>query len=317
MIEDNEIKMKIVLIDDMDTIIIPMQALLEAKGFEVFVAYDGEEGLRKIFEEIPDFVIVDIDLPKMNGYEVVAKMRENIATMYIPVLMMSGTAPEMNEIKSLQLGAEGYLRKPFSNELLLLKLESMVSRAKQNMSLNPLTRLPGAVSINKEIEKRILSKEKFAVIYVDLNDFKVYNNYYSFERGDKVIKNISEMLKEVIKESGCDKDFLGHIGGDDFVLITIPEKVQDICENFIKKFEKEVLNFYNEKDKAKGYIEIYSRQGEPKKFGFLSVCVAVVTNANREIKHIGEVASISSELRSYIKKFNKSMYIVDRRTSNS
>jgi len=177
--------------------------------------------------------------------------------------------------------------------------------------------LPGNVAINKEIEHRIASKEKFAVLYMDLNNFKSYNDFYGFSRGDDVIKHTANILIKTIKEKGSTNDFIGHIGGDDFVVVTKPENSVPICEHIIAEFDKTIPEFYNEEERIKGYIETYNRQGELKRFNFISISISVVTNLQREIKHIGEISAISAELKSYVKKFGKSAYMIDRRTGNT
>ncbi len=306
-------KRKVVVIDDAESVAIAIQYLLETMGYEVYVENDGEAGIKKVFEVRPDLVILDINMPKMTGYEVVDIMRKEVSTMNTPILMMSGSTDEMDEIKGLELGVDGYITKPFNNELFIAKLKAILMRAQQNISVNPLTMLPGNIAINKEIEHRILSKTKFAVIYTDLNNFKSFNDYYGFARGDEVIKHTANILVNAIKTKGHYSDFVGHIGGDDFVVVCMVDNVENICETIIKDFDSSIINFYNEEEKVKGYIETYNRQGELKKFGIISISLSVVTNVKREIKHIGEISEISAELKSYVKQFGKSKYVIDRR----
>jgi len=308
---------KIVVIDDSESIVIALQFLLESLGYEVVVANDGEEGIKKVFEIKPNLVIVDINMPKLTGYEVVDMMRKEVSTMNTPILMMSGSTDEMDEIKGLQLGVDGYITKPFNNELFLAKLNAIMMRTQQNVSTNPLTLLPGNIAINKELEHRISSKEKFAVIYIDLNNFKSYNDFYGFSRGDEIIKHTANILIKTIKEKGCVNDFIGHIGGDDFVAITRTDNITTICEQIISEFDKSIPEFYNEEERIKGYIETYNRQGEFKRFGLISISISVVTNLKRDIQHIGEISAISAELKSFVKRNGKSAYIIDRRTGNT
>jgi diguanylate cyclase (GGDEF)-like protein len=240
-------------------------------------------------------------------------MRKEVSTLNTPILMMSGSTDEMDEIRGLQLGVDGYINKPFSNELFLAKLNAIMMRTQQNISTNPLTLLPGNIAINKELEHRISSNKKFAVIYLDLNNFKSYNDYYGFSRGDEVIKHTANILVKAVKEKGTINDFVGHIGGDDFVAITEIENVSSICEQIISEFDSTIPQFYNEEDRIKGYITTYNRQGELKHFNIMSISIAVVTNLKRDIKHIGEISAISAELKSYVKKLGKSAYLIDRR----
>ena len=189
----------------------------------------------------------------------------------------------------------------------------VLRRTEQDLDANPLTRLPGNVSIINELEKRIESKEKFAAFYVDLDKFKIYNDNYGFEYGDAIIRETAKILISVIKRKGSPKDFIGHIGGDDFVIISNLDKVEDICKNIISDFEKMTPEFYNEKDRQKGFIQGKDRSGKTVKTSLMTISIGVVTNQSRDITHVAQIGEIGAELKEYAKSIDKNSYIIDRR----
>lgn len=304
---------KILVIDDSQTIRMILKALLENSDFQVIIASDGEEGLKKAFEERPDMVIVDLNMPKMNGYEVVERMRKEVLTLNIPIMMLTSAGDEYHEIKGLSLGVDSYVTKPFNEHVIIARIKALLERSKFSISLNPLTLLPGNISIAKEITNRIAAGLKFAVFYVDLNDFKSFNDYYGFDKGDKVIKHTADIVLQTVKKHGNTNDFTGHLGGDDFLVVSTPEKIDDICGTIIKQFDKTISSFYEDKDRKKGYIVVPNRKNTVEKFQIMSISIGVITNLNKEINHIGEVSVLGAQMKVAAKGVGKSAYVVDRR----
>ncbi|MCI0562877.1 MAG: diguanylate cyclase, partial [Nitrososphaera sp.] len=164
-------------------------------------------------------------------------------------------------------------------------------------------------------ERRLTAnKDNLAICYVDLNQFKAFNDHYGFKRGDDVIKKTTEILMSVSQVTGSSQDFIGHIGGDDFILLTTPERAEPICQTIIDRFDAIVPSLYDETDRKKGYIPHIDRQGRKVKIPLLSISIALVTNEAQPLTHPGEIARIGAELKSYAKQFNRSIYVKERRT---
>ena len=307
-------KEKILVIDDSLTVCEILRMALMAADFDVVLAHDGEEGLKKAFEEHPDMIIVDVNMPKLNGYEVVERLRKGILTTYIPIMMLTGSEhAAFNEIKGLSLGIDYYATKPFEPEVIVARVKALLERSRFSISLNPLTLLPGNVSIDKEITNRIEANLKFAVLYIDLDNFKSFNDYYGFDKGDKVIKHTADIILEAVSKQGNANDFIGHIGGDDFIVISTPEKIEVICREIIDNFDRTITGFYDEHDLKQGFIEIENRQHELERFKIMAISIGVVSNVVKEITHLGEVSVLGTQMKSAAKKLEGSTYIVDRR----
>jgi GGDEF domain-containing protein len=202
---------------------------------------------------------------------------------------------------------------------LAISFKEMSARLKElevtNLDANPLTKLPGNLAIEKELLTRLNDTEKFSFCLVDLDNFKAFNDRYGYARGSDVIKWLGEVLAGIKKDIGTSHDFLGHIGGDDFVIICSPERVHSICNKIIEEFDRGIVNFYDPDDLKKGFIVSVDRNDNPAIFGIMTISIAVVNTDRTLIREPKEVALKVTELKQYAKTFAKSLYIMDRRRS--
>lgn len=180
------------------------------------------------------------------------------------------------------------------------------------LDANPLTRLPGGVAIEEVLKKRIEEESPMAFCLADLRNFKAFNDHYGYARGNEVILATAEMIKQAVREHGGEGDFVGHIGGDDFVLIT-PDRFERICTAVIADFDRKIVAFYNPEDRQKGYIQGKTRKGEVVSFPIMTISIAVVTNRHRKLKNHIQVGEIAAEMKNFAKSFSKSVFVVDKR----
>jgi len=249
-----------------------------------------------------------------------------IASMIIGFLMSKGI---VGPIKALNEGAkvvtEGNLEKRVyvntNDELqelaerfneMTVALIRMKERAE---NANPLTKLPGNIVIREEAEKRIRENKKFVIIHTDLNNFKAFNDKYGLAKGDEAIRINAEVLKEALEKKGNKEDLLGHEGGDDFVLITTPDKAEDIANYVVREFDKRIRTLYSPEDLARGFIISKSRDGEIKKFPIMSISMAGATNLHRAISSYVEITNITAEVKKKAKAEGKSVFVMDKRGS--
>ncbi|MCX7661333.1 MAG: response regulator [Candidatus Omnitrophica bacterium] len=304
---------KILIVDDDPDIRDVLKLTLSEEDYEIQEAEDGESALKLITAKTPDLVILDYKLPKMNGREVLKKVKQDILLQHLPVIMLTASGDIDDKVQGLEAGADDYIVKPFEPKELLARIKMILKRTEGDLEANPLTRLPGDVSIHKELERRINKNELFAVCYLDLDKFKAYNDTYGFEKGDEVIRETARIIIRVIKNFGTPSDFIGHIGGDDFVVITHPEFVDNICQEIIERFDKTSPSFYNETDRRRGFIVAKNRQGKEEMIPLLTISIGVVTNEFRKIQHVAQVSEIGAELKQLAKKSSYSNYVKDKR----
>ncbi len=189
----------------------------------------------------------------------------------------------------------------------LRKLEEMY------LDASPLTRLPGGIAIENILKKRIDNKQPLALCTFDLDNFKSYNDRYGYAQGSEVLKETARVIEQAVKTKGVSEDFVGHIGGDDFVVITVPERMRLICEEVISQFDRRIVDFYDESDKKNGYILGKTRQGIDMKFPIMTISIAIVTNEHRQIGSPLEASEIAAELKDYAKTIPKSVFVIDKR----
>ena len=292
-----------------------LRSILEPEGFRVIEAGDGQKALELIKTAHPDLLILDFVMPRLDGPQVCAALRKDLLLRHVPIIMLTGRGEVQDKVHGIEAGADDYLVKPFEPQELLARVRMILRRTAQELEANPLSRLPGNVSIQHEIEERIAAQQPLAVCYADLNRFKAFNDHYGFERGDRAIKLTAAVLLEAMKRSGNPGDFLGHIGGDDFVIITTPEKAEAVCQSVIDAFDLGAPSLYDETDRARGFFLHTDRQGQPIDVKFLSIAIGIVTNVDRPLTHLGQIAAIGAELKAYAKQFEKSLFVRERRKS--
>ena len=304
---------KILLIDD--SIFFRGQLKLSlSRDYDVIEAGTGAEGLDLVKSEKPDLVLLDIVLPDYSGFELCRILRESESNNLMPIIMITSQDAQEDVLIGLELGADDYVKKPFNERELLSRIKNIFRRIDRNRDANPLTGLDGNLEIQREITSRIARGLSIGIIYVDLDNFKAYNDVYGFANGDRIIILSADILRDQTALWGNGNDFIGHIGGDDFIIVTTTEKAVMICEEIIAEFDEKVLNFYNEEDRVRGFITTKNRKGEVDTFPLMSISLAIVTNERRELKNTIEIGDIAAEVKKKLKTMAGSNYFLDRRT---
>ncbi|MGI6777783.1 MAG: response regulator [Acetivibrionales bacterium] len=306
-------KKKILIIDDTELMVKYIKDIMEAENYEVVTASDGQEGIRKVAEEKPDLVLLDLIMPGMNGLEVCKTLRANESNNLIPIIMLTSQDSEDDKLAGLESGADDYIVKPFNPRELLSRVRNTLIRIDRNRWANPLTGLQGNIEVQTEINHRIAKGSLFSVIYADLDDFKAYNDVYGFACGDRAIKLTADIISDNVHLFGTPGDFIGHVGGDDFIIITVPDCAESICKAIILDFDKRIPSLYTIKDRLKGFIKTTDRRGNSTEYPIMSVSLAVLSNKNRNLADHFCVAEIAAELKMKAKSIKGSVYVLDRR----
>ena len=290
-----------------------LTALLTGEGYQVKTFSNQDQALQALLEEQFRLVICDFRDEAIDGIQVCKAIRRNFALRYVPIILLIRGKDPMDKIKGIYSGADDYIEKPFEPAEFLARVKASLLRTARDLDANPLTKLPGNVSVLKELEAKIKSKEKFCVGFLDLNKFKELNDRYGFERGDKVILFTAEVIIKALETLGKGTEFLGHIGGDDFIFVTTPDIIDTVCNGIIEGFQKNISDFYDAADKTQGYIIAKNRSGVISQIPIMSISIAVVTNELRLLDHVGQIIQIGAELKNYAKTFRKNIYIKDGR----
>ena len=307
------IGIKILVVDDDPDIRDILKLTLSEENYEILEAADGEEALKIITAKAPHLVLLDYKIPKIDGREVCRRIKNDLLLRHLPIIMVTAKGDIEDKVDGIDAGADDYVVKPFEPKELLARIRMILRRTERDLEANPLTHLPGNISILNELARRLESKSLFAVCYLDLDKFKSYNDKHGFEHGDEVIRETARILIRAIQQFGNPDDFIGHIGGDDFVVVTTPKTVDNVCNKIINDFERIAPSFYNETDRKKGYIVALDRKGKEQKVPLLSISIGIVTNESRNIEHVAQIGEIGAELKAYAKSLERSNYIKDKR----
>lgn len=303
---------KILLADDSHAIRFLVSEILTNAGFIVIEAEDGQEAIDKTYKENPDLLILDYEMPHKTGFDVVREVRSRTGYLHTPIIIFTAVSDKSTKLEGLGLDIDDYLTKPADEDEIVARVKLLLKRNKQKMDCNPLTRLPGNPSIQARVEQEIASGRTFAVLYCDLNNFKSFNDKYGFEAGDRVLKTESQIIVSAAMQDPA--SFVGHIGGDDFIVVCSFDKADAIAREITTKTDAVAPSFYNEEDRTNGYMISTNRKGETEKFNFLSIGIGIVHNTKKPLTSFAMVSNIGSELKCLAKKHeNGSFYVMDRR----
>jgi diguanylate cyclase (GGDEF)-like protein len=306
---------RILVVDDEEHIRKIVRFQLEKAGYTVETAEDGVKALKAIEVSPPDLVLLDLMMPNMDGYEVCKRLKADYQTSHIPVIMVTAKADLENKLQGFEDGANDYVAKPFAITELLMRVKNVLQWSQFQRQANPLTGLPGNVAIEKEVERRIAGNGKFVFMYADVDNFKAFNDYYGYRRGDDAIKLTAEIITEAVKVAGAGDDFVGHVGGDDFVVVTTADKADAIAATIVKMFDERIVHLLDKEDIERGYVEVINRKGTVDRFPLLTMTIAVVKNTRGKLDHIARISDIASELKRYGKTLEGSVVVKERRKS--
>lgn len=304
---------KILAVDDEPDILRLTRFLLESWGYEVSTAASGKEAIEHAHADTPDLILMDVNMEEMNGFEACEVLKNDFATSFIPIVMLTSQDQVHDKIVGLGKAADDYVIKTVDPLELQARIEMVIRRTQEQSGANPLTRLPGNLAIEREIKKRLGSGSFFSVCYCDLDNFKAYNDKYGYEAGDKVIGHTAKLLMKAVRESGDNRDFLGHIGGDDFVLVTTPAHDGSICTALVERFDASILDFYDERDRNQKSIQVENRSGQIESLPIMTVTVAVVSGSRPDFESTHVIAERAAELKRFLKQFQGSNFLSERR----
>ncbi len=306
----------ILVVDDDPDIARFVEVNLRSAGYDVAVAADGEEALEKAQALRPDLVLLDVMMPRIDGFEVAHTLRRNPQTANTSIIMLTAKALSTDKVLGLTAGADDYIIKPFDPIELLARVKGTLRRAKEMRNLSPLTGLPGNIRIQEEIERPIRDDKPFAVLYADLNNFKAYNDQKGFVRGDRMIQSTARLIQDAVVEFAGPDGFVGHVGGDDFVAIVPPPIAEDVAKRVVERFDKSIHEFYESEDLQRGYVEVEDRKGVLQKLPLVGIAIGVATTETRKFAHYGEAVAVATEMKQFAKRETTSSFAIDRRQAS-
>jgi len=306
----------VLIVDDEQSLRDALEMTFSREGYQVLKASDGPEALEAARASVPDVVLLDVMMPGMDGYEVCKRLRSHYRTRHIPVILLTAKGTEEDKLEGLQGGANDYVLKPWNKRELVTRVHNHLEWAKTQKAVNPLTGLPGGVSVLAERQRRADQGKNFSQMVLDIDYFKAYNDRYGFTRGDVAISKVAEILTRVVDEDAHEDNFVGHIGGDDFVVLCAPERGEALAERIKETLERELPKLYDEDDRKQGFVRVRNRRHEFENFPLMSITIALASNSEFEGLHLAQLDDALTELKTLGKGMQGCVVVSERRRRN-
>ena len=268
--------------------------LLESSGHEIGLAADGPSALASVKIRVPDLLILDLNMPGLSGYDVCRAVKRNPGTSRVPILMLTAQSSVEHKLEGFEAGADDYLPKPFDARELRARVSALLRLVRREADRNPTSGLPGGHAIDEELLTRVTRKETFAVCYIDLDNFKPFADHFGFAVADDVIRDTGDAIRHAVSAVGTSDDFVGHIGGDDFIVITSPAQADDVAQECAVRFREVVARAVGEEAMRIGSFTAIDREGVLRTMPLACLSAAILTVRPEDwvsSKHLGARAA--------------------------
>jgi len=303
---------EIYIIDDDESSIPIFKELFKYDKEFKFIGVKTEE-IDVALKNIPFLIVINEDAIDRDVIDVCKKIRTDEDNKITPIIVVSSNTDRKHRLEVLEESVEYYIKKPVDTDYLYHTIKNLNRLLNINRRISALTGLPGNVQIHAELKKRIANKGEFSVLYLDLDNFKAYNDVYGFLKGDEIIEFTAKTTLRCIHELFPEGSFVGHIGGDDFVAIIPTIEVDEICQAIIGTYDREVKKFFTNDDLEKGYIEVANRKGIIEQFALTSISIGVVIAETGRFSNILQIGEIGAQVKHMAKSIMGSSYAIDRR----
>lgn len=303
---------EIYIIDDDETSVLVFRELFKNDTEYKFISVKSEQ-IDVALRNIPTIIIINEDAIDVDTVELCKKIRNDDDNSITPVIVVSSNSDKEHRIEILKESVEYYIKKPVNAQYLYYTIKNLGRLLSINRRISPLTGLPGNVQIHAELKKRISNRENFSVLYLDLDNFKAYNDVYGFLKGDEIIKYTADTIVRCVHNYIHEGAFVGHIGGDDFIAIVPILNCDEICKNIIASFDAHVTKFFTDEDVEKGYIEVANRKGIIEQFPLTSISIGVVEADVGRFANMLEIGEVGAQVKHNAKAVMGSSYFIDRR----
>ncbi len=289
-------KGRILVVEDDTDISNMLRIYFSSQGYEVVVTARGGEAMERCRAQLPHVIVLDIMLPDIDGYEVCSRLRTNLRTSHIPIIFLTQKDERSDKIAGLELGADDYITKPFDIEELRLRVQNAQRRAERESLTNPTTGLPSGKLIEEQL-RLLMRKANWGLLYVGLPGIEAFNDVYGFVAGDEVLRFAALIMGETIDQIGTPEDFIGHVGGDDFIIITQGERVNTMAEALTKRFNAEVGTHYDYKARQQGFIVYQGQDGREQRAPLMTMAIGVIKPEEEGFTDIREITEAAAEAR--------------------
>jgi diguanylate cyclase (GGDEF)-like protein len=293
---------KLVIAEDDDSIAHLVAASLGDVGFLCLRARDGEEAVNLVRTELPDLLVLDLMMPKMDGLQVCTRIKADVVLSRIPILMLTSLAGVDDKVAGLEAGADDYLPKPFDLRELVARVKALIRQSRRERDRNPVTNLPSSQAIEEKIEQLFRSKQPFTVLYIDIENFRSFADQYGYRKANEVMARTGDLILAQVRSLSDPPAFVGHVGGDDFIVLSESHHAEVLREEIEKKFMDLVDSFYNEEDRKRGYLSITDEISEIRRVQFMTPSIAMIEVSPGQFKSTENLAAEITAAKYRIRK---------------
>lgn len=274
-----------------------VREILASAGHEVHLAPDGLSALAAIQSREPELLVLDLVMPGMSGIEVCRAVKLNPFTARIPVLMLTARGDVEHKVEAFEAGADDYLAKPFDPRELRARIVALLRLVRREGDRNPTSGLPGGKAIEDEIARRAGLRERFAICYIDLDNFKPFADTFGFTIADMVIRDMGHAIRDAVDRVGAREDFVGHIGGDDFIVVTTERDAEPIAHECAAQFRGVAARAVGEEAVARGHFMGIDREGRAREFPIARLSTAILNVEPERWISVSHIGSLAAEMK--------------------
>jgi PleD family two-component response regulator len=290
-------KARLLIVEDDFDISNMLRIYFSSQGYDVETALRGSDALEKTRTSMPHLIVLDIMLPDIDGYEVCRNLRTNTRTSHIPVIFLTQKDERSDRLQGLELGADNYITKPFDIEELKLYVQNAIARSERESLTDPQTGLPAGRLIEDELRKMIRQRKGWCFMDVRINFFEPFKDVYGFIAGNDALRFTAMLIGEVMDELGTPNDFVGHAGGDNFIIISTEDAAVNIRQRLKVRYKEEVLSHYNFMDRQQGFILAPDEGGKIQQTSLMSLAIGAVSPSTHIFADIREITELAAEER--------------------
>ncbi|MBI9048874.1 MAG: response regulator [Anaerolineaceae bacterium] len=286
---------RLMIVDDEPDIVSMLQIYFDRKQYGVTITSRGEDAVAKAIENPPDLIILDIILPDIDGYEVCRRLRHNFRTKFVPIIFLTQKNDRKDKLQGLEMGADDYITKPFDIEELQLRIQNALNRSERESFTDAQSRLP-SVRIIEDYLRQVIKTSGWSFMDIHINEYQSFKEKYGFLAASDVLRFIAMTMQEVCNEFGSVDDFVGHAGGENFVIITQEDVMQTVYTELLARFNKDIATYYNFTDRDQGFMML-EKNGEEEQHNLMTLSIGTVSPSQYRFADIREITEIAADER--------------------
>jgi PleD family two-component response regulator len=289
-------KARLLIVEDDFDISNMLKIYFSGQGYDADIAPRGSVALEKTRQNLPHLIVLDIMLPDIDGFEVCRILRTNTRTSHVPIIFLTQKDERSDKLQGLELGADDYITKPFDIEELKLRVQRAIARAEVQNLTDPRSGLPAGRLIEEQL-RRIIRQQDWALMDIRVNWFEAFKDVYGFVAGDDVLRFTAMLMGEVLDQLGTPNDFIGHAGGDNFIMVTTHAAAANIQQRMKSRFAEDIKTHYNFMDRENNYIQVLDSTGQPRQVPLMTLAIGVVSPVDYDFADIREITEMAAEAR--------------------